>query len=119
MRKTTFAAIVLAAAFAAPQSAVAADQDFTLKNATGYDIREVYVSVPAAKTWGKDIMGDGILSDGSAKAVHFHPETESCSWDMQVVFTDNERVEWGGIDLCSIQKITLHYKNGQASATAE
>jgi hypothetical protein len=94
----------------------AADQDFTLKNKTGYDIKEVYVSRPSAKSWGNDILGDGILADGTSKMVHFKPTTEACKWELQVVFSDDEKVEWSAFDLCSVHTITLHYANGEATA---
>ncbi|CAA7626803.1 conserved exported hypothetical protein [Candidatus Terasakiella magnetica] len=100
-------------------AAFAADQDFTLKNRTGYDIKEVYVSRPSAKSWGNDILGDGILSNGGAKKVRFKPTTEACKWQLQVIFSDGEAVEWDAFDLCKVHTITLHYENNQATAEEE
>ena len=94
----------------------AGDQDFTLKNKTGHEIKEVYVSKPSAKSWGHDILGDGVLSNNGSKLVRFKPTTSACEWELQVVFNDDSSVEWPAFDLCSIHTITLHYENGEATA---
>lgn len=115
MRITNVISAALAAFFLSG-AAFAADQDFTLKNRTGYDIKEVYVSRPSAKSWGHDILGEGILADGGSKMVHFKPTTEACKWELQVIFSDGETVEWSAFDLCTVHTITLHYANGEATA---
>ncbi|MGE5475252.1 MAG: hypothetical protein ACM3Q1_01225 [Bacteroidales bacterium] len=99
--------------------AFAADQDFVLKNRTGYEIKEVYVSRPTAKSWGNDILGEGVLPNGSSKTVRFKPTTSSCKWELQVVFSDGEKVEWEAFDLCSLHTITLYYENNEATAESE
>lgn len=119
MRMRLALAALAATAVSAP--AIAGDQDFTLTNRTGYTIEQVYVSKPTAKTWGKDILGDGLLENGKAKLVRFKPETEACKWELKVVFDDKSEVEWEAFDLCEIHKITLKYNksSGETSATAE
>lgn len=101
------------------QTASAAEQDFLLKNKTGYDIKEVYLSKPSSKSWGNDVLGSGVLVNGNAKEIHFKPTTEACEWELKVVFSDDEPAEWSAFDLCSIHKITLYYENNQASAESE
>ncbi|MBC7905658.1 MAG: hypothetical protein H7Y60_02790 [Rhodospirillaceae bacterium] len=100
-------------------TAFAADQDFTLKNRTGYEINEVYVSTPAAKVWGNDILGEGVLATGASKKIRFKPTTSACNWEIKVVFSDGEKVEWDAFDLCTTHTITLKYENNEASAEAE
>ncbi|MDB5367382.1 MAG: hypothetical protein JWM77_3309 [Rhodospirillales bacterium] len=113
-------ALTVAASFAA-LPALAGDQDFTLTNRTGYTIEQVYVSKPTAKSWGRDILGEGLLENGRGKLVRFKPETESCKWEIKVVFDDKSEVEWEAFDLCSIHKITLKYnkQSGETSAIEE
>ena len=50
---------VLASAFmlTGMTAAQASDADFSLRNKTGYQIDEVYVSGHSSKSWGRDIMG--------------------------------------------------------------
>jgi len=59
-------AVLLAGAAACALSAPARanDADFTLKNRTGYQIDEVYVSRHSSNSWGKDVMGSDALADG-------------------------------------------------------
>src|SRR5262245_36981118 len=100
--------IALALALAmAPLVAMAADQDFTLINQTGYQIDEVYVATPNSKSWGKDIMGDGVLADGANKMVKFRSTTTACNWQLAVKFSDGSEVEWERpFNLCEVETIT-------------
>jgi len=107
------------ATFLVPLAAVAGDQDFTLVNKTGYQIDEVYVATPSSKTWGKDIMGDGVLADNAQKIVKFKNSTTSCKWQMSVKFEDGSNVEWeDAFDLCTVEKITLKYSKSTGVTTA-
>jgi hypothetical protein len=116
--------IVLALAASAallPVAASAAEQDFTLINRTGYQIDEVYVAKPSSSSWGRDIMGDGVLENGAKKMIHFVPTTTACDWQIAVKFSDGSNVEWDAFDLCTIHTITLKYNkgSGETSAVAE
>lgn len=113
------ALLAVASVLCLSNAAFAADQDFTLKNKTGYEINEVYVSTPAAKSWGKDILGEGVLANGASKKIKFKPTTSACKWELQVVFSDGEKVEWDAFDLCTVHAITLHYENNEATAEEE
>jgi len=120
MKKFLIAATV--AAFLSPVAAMAGDQDFTLINKTGYQIDEVYVATPNSKSWGKDIMGDGVLANGAKKVVKFKASTSACNWQLAVKFSDGSEVEWEeALDLCTVEKVTLKYDkaSGVTSAVAE
>lgn len=92
----------------------AGEQDFTLVNNTGYQIDEVYVATLNSKTWGEDIMGDGVLSNGGSKEVHFKNSTSACKWQLAVKFEDGTEVEWDqAVDLCTVEKITLTYNRSK------
>src|SRR6202453_646285 len=96
MLKTLAAASILcAAAFAAN----AADQDFTLYNATGYTIDKVFVSAVGKKTWGSDIMGNGNLEDGSKVDIAFKSGTTNCNFDLKVVYDDDDTATWSDVNL--------------------
>ena len=95
------------------------DQDFTLVNGTEYDIDEVYVASTTSKSWGKDIMGDGVLEAGKRKAVKFRSGTSNCMYNMRVKWGDGSATEWSvDFDLCKISKITLLYNKATDVTTA-
>lgn len=109
-------------AFAAPAVAQQANQDFTLNNRTGYEIKEVYVSPASAGDWQEDVLGNGTLADENGANIHFNAKTSTCKWDLKVVYTDDgSSAVWGGIDLCQVARITIKYdrKSDTTSATFE
>lgn len=120
-------AIALAAAisvcvftgWAGQASADDAKQDFKLVNKTGYEIKEVYVSPSKSSDWQEDILGDGVLDDKSAREIKFHRSAKSCHWDLKVVYTvDSSSAVWNDIDLCTVEKITIHYDKDADKTTA-
>jgi hypothetical protein len=87
-----------------------AKQDFSLVNRTGYEIKEVYVSPSKSSDWEEDILADGVLEDKGSREVHFHRSAKTCHWDLKVVYTvDSSSAVWEDIDLCTVEKITIHY----------
>jgi hypothetical protein len=111
------ASILCVSAFAAN----AADQDFTLYNATGYTIDKVFVSAVGKKTWGGDIMGSGNLEDGSKVDITFKSGTTNCNFDLRVVYDDDDTATWNDVNLCELSKIHLHWdkKAGVTRASGE
>ena len=110
---------LVAAAMLSPFAVRAGEQDFTLVNKTGYQIDEVYVATPNSKSWGKDIMGDGVLANGAKKVVKFKSATTACNWQLAVKFEDGSDVEWEQpLDLCTVETVTLKYNKGTGVTTA-
>ena len=110
-------ALVLIASQAFAQNA-----DFTLVNATGYPISELYVSPAKAKTWGSDILGKHTIRNGEAWKITFPQSKDHCVQDMQIVFEDDDsQVVWESLNLCEIDKLTLTYnrKTGVTTASTE
>jgi hypothetical protein len=118
MFKTLTAASVLCLA---GMTANAADQDFTLYNATGYTIDKVFVSDVGKTTWGPDIMGQDSLDDGAKVEITFKNGTKSCNYDLKVVYSDDDTATWSDVNLCELSKIHLHWdrKAGVTRATGE
>ncbi len=108
--------LALGATLAAGGAAYAGDQDFTLVNRTGYQIDEVYVGPHSSSKWGPDIMGTGSLVDGASVKITFK-HSNVCLWDLKVKYDDGEPATWESIDLCTVEKITLFYKNNTSTAT--
>lgn len=120
MRAFLPAAVLAAFALAAPAQAQDAKQDFKLINATGYELNALYISPSKSDDWGDDVLGQDVLSDGQSVNVHFSPKVRTCKWDLKVTYSDdNSSAVWNDIDLCSVEKITIHYdrKNDVTRAT--
>lgn len=94
-------------------------QDFDLVNKTGYRIEKVYVSPNNSDDWEEDVLGKGVMDDGEKVHIRFHRSATGCSWDLKVVYDDGEAAIWHGIDLCSVEKITIKWNKstGVTSAT--
>ena len=103
--------------FALP--AFAADQDFQIVNRTGYQIDEVYVGASSSRSWGKDLMGRGTLTDGERLDVTFPNRTSNCKFDIKVVYNDGDEAEWSQVNLCSVSKVNLYWRNGATRAVTE
>lgn len=99
--------------------ALAGPQDFTLHNATGYDIAKVFVSPMSTNSWEEDIMGRDVLSKDDNVKINFAPSTDHCQYDLKVIYTDNESAAWTNINLCTVSNITLHYDRSAGSTSAE
>jgi hypothetical protein len=120
MKKLLFAAFAAMLALAVPAGAQQAKQDFRLINKTGYELKALYVSPSKSDNWGEDILGQDVLVDGQAVNVHFNPTAQTCKWDLKVTYTDDDsNAVWSDIDLCTVDKITIHYdrKNDVTKAT--
>jgi hypothetical protein len=112
--------LAAALAFAVPAVAQDAKQDFRLINKTGYELKALYVSPSKADDWQEDVLGQDTLSDGQAVTVHFSPGVKTCEWDLKVTYSDDDSsAVWQKIDLCTIERITIHYnrEKDQTSAT--
>ena len=111
MRSLRFAfAAIAVAALSAPALAEDAKQDFRLVNRTGYELKALFVSPSKSDDWQEDVLGQEVLEDGKAVNVHFSPKVKTCKWDLKVVYTeDDSNAVWQNIDLCSVDKITIHY----------
>ena len=115
MRRTFLAAF--AAVFVALAGvAMAADQDFTLVNRTGFVIDQLFVSPHSSNNWGSDVLGQDVLPAGNQTDITFPNGTRPCAWDLKVVYSDGGSATWMNVNLCSISKVTLFY-NRQTDVT--
>jgi len=97
-----------------------AKQDFMLVNKTGYELKAVFVSPNKSDDWEEDVLGKDTLGDKESWEIKFHRATKTCKWDLKVVYSDDDSsAVWHDIDLCSVEKITIHYdrKADTTSAT--
>jgi hypothetical protein len=94
-------------------------QDFTLVNAAGLTISDVYISPHSEANWGPDIMGQDVLEDGASVDIKFHPATKAALWDLKVTDTKGTAVIWESLNLLEISKVTIHIQDGKPTATTE
>ena len=99
--------------------AAQAAQDFTLVNKTGVEINALYVTPHNARQWGEDILGADTLLDGQTLDISFSRKERAKLWDLRVEDEDGNFIEWENLNLLEISKVTLYYKNGNATAIVE
>ncbi len=103
-------AFFLALSIASPNVSLASDADFVLKNRTGYQIDEVYVSKHSSKNWGSDVMGTGALGEGEYVKIVFPHGSGACHFDIKVKYhEDDSTVEWSDVNLCEYEAISLYW----------
>ena len=120
MRKfLVMAAMALATLVSVPSMAQEAKQDFALVNKTGYELKALFVSPTKSDDWEDDVLGQDTLGDKQSVDVKFHRAVKSCHWDLKVVYSDDDSsAVWANIDLCTVEKITLHYNRSTDTTTA-
>jgi hypothetical protein len=96
--------------------------DFTLVNGTGYSIKKVYIGPTNNPDWTEDmeVLHGRVFKDGTALDIVFSPKAKSAKWDLRVEWSDGDKpVNWYGLDLTKIEKLTLHYNadTGKTSVT--
>ncbi|MGQ3017804.1 argininosuccinate lyase [Phenylobacterium sp.] len=115
----TLAAGLTALFVLAAAPAMAGDQDFTLTNATGYTIEQVYVAPSRSDNWEEDVMGADVLSDGEAVDIVFDAAEGECNFDLKVVYDDGEEAVWSRLDLCTISSVAISYDRASGRTWAE
>ena len=108
---SVIAMFVTATAFAR-----AGKQDFVLHNNTGVEIHELYVSPVTADDWEEDILGRDTLADGESVKITFDDRDKHVHWDLKVVDSKGNSIEWHDLNLIEISELTLHYEKGKAWA---
>jgi hypothetical protein len=89
--------------------------DFTLANATGYSIKKVYIGPSNNPDWTDDmeVLHGRTFKTGTELDIEFNPKARAAKWDLRVEwaapYESDPAVNWYGLDLTKIEKITLHY----------
>lgn len=96
-----------------------AAQDFLLVNKTGVEINALYITPHNADDWGEDILGVGTLAANDEVEINFSRREKAKLWDLRVEDADGEFIEWESLNLLTISKVTLYYKNGKATAVVD
>lgn len=94
-------------------------QDFTLHNETGVEIHKLFISPHSADEWEEDILGKDTLPDGESLEIHFSRKETAKLWDLKVVDKEGNSIEWENLNLLEISEVSLHYKDGKATAVVK
>ena len=91
-------------------------QDFTLHNNTGVEIHKLFISPHDTNEWQEDILGKDTMADGESLEINFSRKETTKLWDLKIVDKEGTGIEWENLNLLEISEITLHYKDGKATA---
>jgi hypothetical protein len=97
------------------------DLDFTLVNKTGYDIKELSIGATGTGNWTKEdeVLKGKTFADDASLEIKFHPRATAEKWDIKVEWADGSPgVEWEGLKMTEIEKITLTYDRATNKTTA-
>lgn len=91
------------------------DLNFTLVNATGYDIKELYLSPADVKEWGENMVGEGgVFANGSSEPVTFTGfKSTVAKWDLRAVDADGNEHQYDDLDLTKFEKLTLNAEDAK------
>ncbi|SFS06983.1 hypothetical protein [Yoonia litorea] len=92
---------------ATPVSAVAADRNVIITNATGRTIWRFYGSRVTTSSWEEDILGSSILPNGDSVNINFDDGTGSCNFDMKAEFRDGTSIVQPNINVCTVSRVTF------------
>jgi hypothetical protein len=104
MFSRVFAMGLSAIVFAAP--VVAQDVNFTLVNASGVDMVELYARAVGAADWEENILGGGSLPSGSDGTVSI-AGAGACDFELKMVFADGDALE-DRANLCTNPSYTIN-----------
>lgn len=102
-------AMLAVLALGTTSTALAADpRDFTLVNATGQTIREVYVSPSSDPNWGSDVLRDDVLPAGRRITITFTRfRPGNCFYDIKVVTRGGGEGVLRDVNLCETGTVTF------------
>lgn len=93
------------------------DRDFSLVNATGYPIKFLGVNAPGDNNWNENELSS-TLNDGSRIKVKFTGADKGCTWNIKVIWADDNSASYfSGLNLCTIEVVTLHYNRATDTAS--
>ena len=108
IRKTAAATLAAATLLGATSLAAQAGQDFTIENASGVDIYEVYISPSTSDSWGRDMLGDDVFLDGETADVGMRAFGDECIYDLSFIDVYGDALEFYGVDVCATPSLVIN-----------
>jgi len=83
------------------------NQNFTINNQTGHTVMTLNVSPSNEDSWGPDILGSNVLSNGESASVTFPRAETQCQWDIRATYDDGDTTDVRGVNLCQTTTVNL------------
>ena len=115
-KKRVMLAVAALAVFLTALFAQGKKHGFTLRNQTGVEIHQLYLSPHSSDDWEEDVLGREALPDGESVQVNFDDLDKNEMWDLKVVDGKGASITWEKLDLTKISDVTIHYQGGKAWA---
>ncbi len=116
LRITAIFAVIVQSVLMAAVFTQDSKHDFTLRNQTGVEIHQLYLSPHSSDDWEGDVLGREALPDGESVKINFDDRDKHELWDLKVVNGKGASITWEKLDLTKISDVTIHYKSGKAWA---
>ena len=101
-------------------NAFAVDLDFTLVNQTARSFEGLYITASDNKDWDANLLLSGkVLTAGGRILVRFKSDTESETWDFNLVDDEGLSVTFDKIKLAGVDTVTLKDVSGKFTAEIE
>ena len=114
LRSLAVAALVLFTGQASAQ-----ETTFRLKNSMQYPIAQLSVSPTQLNMYGPNFLRPPVIKAGEAREVSYRAPTDYCMGDLKVGFADGGApAVWQYLNLCTLEKISLHYDRMSGITTA-
>ncbi|NET10638.1 MAG: hypothetical protein F6K16_39285 [Symploca sp. SIO2B6] len=83
-------------------TALAAKDNFEVRNNTGVVLEYLYMSESSLPEWGDDTLGaNQVINPGGSVRMDFaNPSPQVCFYDILAIFADGDRVEAKQVDVC-------------------
>ena len=115
--KTLLIGIMALALMISASVSFADERDFAVVNATGYPIKFLGVNPPGDNVWNENELS-GILRHGARVHVKFSAADKGCTWNIKVTWADdNTSSIFRGLNLCTINTVTLRYNRNTDTAS--
>jgi hypothetical protein len=88
---------------------------FTITNRTGYLIDQIYLSPSGDSSWESDLLGEYVLPDAELQTITLYREHPGETWDLKVVFDDDEEDVWSELTIGGANNITLSYDDNEGA----
>src|SRR4051812_42752465 len=102
LRRLALSLPLLAALAASQASAQSCDTSIEVVNSSGVQIDELYFNPSSNSNWGRDRLGDNVLTVG--RKASFRPGPGG-AYDFRVVWSGGGEAEIRGVDICSVSRI--------------
>ena len=90
--------------------------NYSFVNHSGRTIKNLYITSTGYDSWGKDLLGSSVLSNGESVGLRYNNNVRY--FDLKVVFMDNDYVTFSRYDYRSIWRVTI-YRSGSNRYTIQ